>query len=358
MQLAHLIFQILWVAGVVSALPNARINTNHIDLEVTLDNGYVQVVVNRLKPSISSISADFSGKGNYSVNALSNEFTLETILPNERTIRRCADSSSASPLLLVTQNSTSRVEIEISDIFDCPASPVASEKWIISLEQGQRFADVRVVGSIVKPTEVISIGHTVYSASSSVNGLFDSGVAQMMQSDGACLGSTSNINRAYFVGNGAALDLLKSNNGGDQSSSSSSVVLFSKRSEVSPFPFVSGFQDVIFGNFPYESSESLGEPWSDKCWSNAAPTAVHRGQSWDLTFQFGPNNADFPIYGLPEPADALYNSSAFAMPYIDVQTFLTGAYAAAAGCVQSFYHNRDGTIAPTVSHPDVGCSVR
>ena len=45
-----------------------------------------------------------------------------------------------------------------------------------------------------------------------------------------------------------------------------------------------------------------------------------------------------------------------ALPLVDTQTSLTGAYAAATGCLQSFYNNRQGTIAPTVSHPDVGYS--
>jgi hypothetical protein len=44
------------------------------------------------------------------------------------------------------------------------------------------------------------------------------------------------------------------------------------------------------------------------------------------------------------------------MSELDIRTFLTGIYASPVGCLQSYYDLRDGTIAPTISHPDVGYS--
>ncbi len=70
--------------------------------------------------------------------------------------------------------------------------------------------------------------------------------------------------------------------------------------------------------------------------------------TWDVTYQFVPNDFDFPA--LPMWSVAAQPD----MPFTDIQTFLMGVYASPVGCLQSYFERNDGTIAPTISHPDVG----
>lgn len=114
----------------------------------------------------------------------------------------------------------------------------------------------------------------------------------------------------------------------------------------------------------------MATAWSDKCWDEAEPTTISGAVTWEYTMSLGPNNMDFPVYPVPfaptqdnEPSrdrdrnkDRAFHNLVPAMPELDVRTFLTGVYANPVGCLQSYYDLRDGTIAPTISHPDVGYS--
>lgn len=53
-------------------------------------------------------------------------------------------------------------------------------------------------------------------------------------------------------------------------------------------------------------------------------------------------------------AEAEGDSNANNLPFMDLQTFTMGIYGAAVGCMQSYYNEQQGIVAPTLSHPDVG----
>jgi hypothetical protein len=122
--------------------------------------------------------------------------------------------------------------------------------------------------------------------------------------------------------------------------------------------------------YPYVSfTPDMATAWSNKCWDEAVPTVLSSVITWDYTMSLGPNNMDFPVYPVPfaqlNSARAASTSSSSSetgvpllpvMPELDMRSFLTGVYANPVGCLQSYYDLRDGTIAPTVSHPDVGYS--
>ena len=105
----------------------------------------------------------------------------------------------------------------------------------------------------------------------------------------------------------------------------------------------------------------MASAWSAKCWEEAKSVSVG-SVSWDYTMTLGPNNMDFPVFPIPfASADNLRPDMALRnlipdMPELDIRTFLTGIYASPVGCLQSYFELRDGTIAPTISHPDVGYS--
>lgn len=120
---------------------------------------------------------------------------------------------------------------------------------------------------------------------------------------------------------------------------------------------------------PLHHVVDMATAWSNKCWDEAELTTISDTVTWAYTMSLGPNNMDFPVHPIPfaasvpnkdknkdntEAARNLFPAPA--MPELDVRTFLTGVYANPVGCLQSYYDLRDGTIAPTISHPDVGYS--
>jgi hypothetical protein len=91
--------------------------------------------------------------------------------------------------------------------------------------------------------------------------------------------------------------------------------------------------------------------WKTTCWTGAQATAVTAGETWKFGLSFIPNNFDFPAYLLNN-----VTSTVATVPFDQLRAYLTGAYASPAGCLQSYYDKQFGTIAPTISHPDVGYS--
>ena len=309
--------------------------------DITLENGYTRVVFSGTQQGITSLSADFSGLGNYGINMLSSPFTLEVVSDSSN----ATISRSRIPTHKVIEASDERVEIRITGISDSDENAIAQETWTLSLRRYQRFLDVAIDGRVVRSTSVVAIQHGVYSVAPSLYGLFDRGVVQMMGNTGKCLGSNQSISRAYMLGTEGAVDILITT---PPDTPPTEVVLLSTSVEDK---FQSGLQHVVAGQYPRKSL-AYEEAWSRACWEGASPTVVESGQTWSVTFQLGPNDMAFSVYLLQDASAA----SAPVMSELDVRTLLTGVYASAAGCLQSYYELRQGTIAPTVSHPDVGYS--
>lgn len=150
-----------------------------------------------------------------------------------------------------------------------------------------------------------------------------------------------------MLGNDMALDTLISYPTPSEATDSEVVLLSASMQG----KYQSGLQHVVAGSYP---SKSLvyEQAWSKTCWENAQEVQVAAGRSWSFVLSLGPNNMDFPVYLLRDASA----SAAPLMPELDTRTFLTGIYASAVGCLQSYYDLRQGTIAPTISHPDVGYS--
>jgi len=199
-----------------------------------------------------------------------------------------------------------------------------------------------------------SVNHASYTFSlitPSLYGLFaDSGVMQMMNQDpSACLGSQDKLTRAYFLGKGGALDIIFNNN---NNNNKQQYVFFSNSPSSSTTNVVAkaGLEFVMAGQYP-SIDKNFSTAWSTACWTKADTIDLHTNLTWSLSFTLMPNNYNFPVYALSSmPA------SATNLPFTDLASFLMGLYASPAGCLQSYYANQKGIIAPTISHPDVGYS--
>ena len=326
------------------------------DNQIVLENGYTYLVFNKLSASIEEIAADFSGNSGYSKNLLTKPFSLQV----SEVHNGCAKVQPAAQNIQVKwlDQSEHLLRVRVSNILDenrCNDA-VASEEWVISLSGDQRAATVDISGEILRDAKVDFILHGIYSDSPSLYGLFPKGVSQMMGNTNACMGSTQPLSRAYVLGNGAAMDILRHDYGtkykfnensvGISGTGSPSSVVFKSAHD----DFASGIEDVLFGSYPDASNDMLNA-WNRTCWANTVPTAVTKGAMWSFSLTFLPNNYDFPAYLL----NAIAETTA-TVPFEQLRAYLTGAYASPAGCLQSYYGKQFGMIAPTISTPDIGYS--
>lgn len=309
--------------------------------EITLENGFTQIVFDKTNGHISSIAADFHGLGNYSASILSKPFALEV----ESLLNEGFNSSGqhSDRLSVRWLSDTESVQsFTVSNIVDSRSNPFVQETWTITLNRDNRFFQLDIAGKTVRDGKVKYAAHGLYLKTKSVYGLYDRGVAQMMAKNNACLGSNETLNYIYFVGNSFALDIERV----DAANGSQTVLLSSGGSGESAYS--SGFQDIVIGTYPNLSKKMI-ESWR-QCWLGSTAVDIPVGQSWTRSFSIGANNYDFPLRALPAAAGA--NN----LPFVDLQTYLTGIYASPVGCLQSYFDDQQGTIAPTVSHPDVGYS--
>jgi hypothetical protein len=307
--------------------------------DIILENGYTKVAFSGAQSSLTSIYADFSGLGKYGPNVLSKPFSLEVVVNN------VTNMASNTPKYNVITNSEDVVKVEVSALSDTDG--IVQETWLLTLKKDNRFLDIAIDGAVIKSGSVTSIRHGLYTGASSLYGLFDRGIVQMMGNIGSCLGSNQSIGRAYMLGNGMSLDALISYPP-TFDASTTEVVFLSTASDRS---FQSALQHVVVGSYPRKSLK-YEDAWSKKCWDGADSKEISPGQTWSFSLSLGPNDMDFPVYLLHDAS----SSVSPVMPELDVQTLLTGVYSSAAGCFQSYYDLRQGTIAPTISHPDVGYS--
>lgn len=297
-----------------------------------LSNGYVQLNFDLKVLKINGIYADFNGNGKYEVNILSKPFQFEAAY--EKPTPVCLNVNSDVSFSII-QQSDDEISFEYSGS-DCHEH--YSQQWTISLKRAARFATIDIKGKALKSIEVNYAGYGLYVQSASMYALFDRGLVQMMSNEGACLGSNQTIGRLYWIGNGTALDLLR------DSSKFNNVVLLSKDKD-----FESGLLDLVVGNYP-RISLNMEIAWSKLCWKDVVSVTLEASFEWSQTYQFGPNNLNFPVYPVPNA------SKQPNMPLVDIQTYLMGIYASPTGCLQSYYEYRWGTIAPTIAHPDIGYS--
>lgn len=310
---------------------------------ITLQNEFVQLTFDQQLGGIVSLSADFHGKSEYGSNLLVTPFQLDVVPYGSATLSSKYDSNSQRSFNVkkVTESGQDKLVLEVQTTND-----FYSQDWTISLASDSRVFDLKVSGKALQSIQ--NINHASYSFSlltPSLYGLFaDSGVAQMMNQQGSCMGTHDELSRAYFLGGGGALDLVF------EEDQTPELVFHSNPDSSSGSIGKSGLEFVIGGQYP-NVNKTLDGAWSTNCWTNAQRSHLLANSSWTLSMQLMPNNFNFPVYALSSVAASAPN-----LPFTDLATFLTGLYASPAGCLQSYYTDQKGIIAPTVSHPDVGYS--
>jgi hypothetical protein len=110
--------------------------------------------------------------------------------------------------------------------------------------------------------------------------------------------------------------------------------------------FESGFKEILVGELP-DTNLKLEDQWRNNfTWAGANPISDIGGSQWTTKWKLYPNNYDFPVYPLSLTARQMKDGIAFR----DLRTAMMGVYGSGMGCLQSYFENRDGTIAPTIAN--------
>ncbi len=182
---------------------SASVEVTESDENLTLENGYTKVSFNKQLGHIDSIISDFTGAGKFGENILSDSFGLEV----KKSSELCQKNNQA-PQISWINSVEGCVSARISNLLDCASDPTIAESWKISLCDSQRSIDISVDGEVLSSASVLSVSHSLYLKTVSIYGLFDRGVAQMMNKEGGCLGSSENMNRTYFLGECLFVDIF------------------------------------------------------------------------------------------------------------------------------------------------------
>jgi hypothetical protein len=204
-----------WAAG--------KVIYTESDDQIIVQNGYTYLSFNKATASIDTIAADFSGGSVYGKNNLAQPFSLQVKesagVKSKNPHAKCGNKKVGGVKVALLENNDSLARFRISNIHDHATSqcdgarteedPVASEEWTISLASDERAVTVDISGQILRDASVDYILHGIYSGSPSLYGLFPQGVTQMMGNTNKCMGSAQPLSRAYVLGDGAAMDVIR-----------------------------------------------------------------------------------------------------------------------------------------------------
>jgi hypothetical protein len=306
--------------------------------EVVVQTDYLQVVYDTADNSITKVFADFHGGKNFTQNVLSSPINLEIQ-------RKELPMNKPTSKLLNVEKQDQKITLRAE--FHLEGHPVVQQTLNIICDSNLRSVKVSVQGEMLNDlNNVVSFGYGIYVPNPSLYGLFSTGIVQMMGKTHGCLGSADKLERAYFLGGGSALDVVFS-------TSTNYETVFISNTDAA-YPYRSGVQFVLFGEYP-EKSKEMSLAWSNQCWNSklnhTSTVSIAKGANFSFDLTLFPNNYDFPVYTLNNIQETTKN-----IPFIDLRTSLTGIYGSAVGCLQSYYNKQTGIIAPTISHPDVGYS--
>jgi hypothetical protein len=321
------------------AEPVEQVSLERSAERLALDNGYVHAEFDLAHPQIDVIRADFGGRRRYAADLTSAGAgplgQSGVVLERDGPDGAHASSEAAGDDLRVSvlRDDPQEVVLRIDGIVDDAGDPLVTSSWTLALKARERAFRLQTSTRALRTADVGGVRIAAHLSGSSVHGLFERGVVQMMNSADPDFASSSPLERAYFLGapGGGAIDVA--------SDGQRATVLHS-RAACGNAPTGgaarTGVELVLAGSHP--------EPdrWTRSGWSAAAPTRIAAGQRWRTDATIAANGYDFPAGGLVEPGDNL--------PEGDLRAIYTAVYGTAAGVLGSY--GQPGAAYPTLATPN------
>jgi hypothetical protein len=329
---------------------------SHYDLisnTISLHNCYVKCEVHLSEPAITYLAADFHGNMDFKTSVFSEPFQLN-IYPSSSSKMAKHEASDCITKHDLKKSISSAGDIASAVLWIESFCESHVQSWSIEISSLSLQLLVHVDGMLVDEIKANHMSYAIMTPNPYIAGFFKSpekigghdGVLQMMNGPSSCLGTTSELlHRALTLGDGAALEIL------DDSHHPQHFFVFHSMNGQSKVK--SGIELVIGeNNFPY-LSKNMSSAWNASCWDHATEVSLAAGSIWEFSLTFLPNDYNFPVYPLRGVSPDLSSAS---LPFLDLQTILTAIYTSPVGCLQSYYQDQEGIIAPTIAHPDIGYS--
>ena len=330
-----------------------------------LSNGFAQLTLDFLRPSVVSILADFLGASGFDVAhevlASSNGIRLESVIGD--VVKSSADKANPNAVVTIVSNTSEYAKVELSGVVDDVAAPSARETWTLEMRRDERFVTFSTRGATLNAAAdagVAAIRHAMYFNALSVYGFFERGAVQMKDSDAAAsfFGARDGLLRAYALGGGSAIDIANRSCvvGASNATQCAHTLLSSGNAGYS-----SGLHEVLVGEIPTEnkwtngglarrSGGAAGGATADGGAASSSAASASATTTWATSAELTPNDRNFPAHGLTTGAN---------LPIRDLEALLTGIYASSPGCLATFDNEvKDGErvaqIGTTINRPGRG----
>lgn len=318
---------VMLTAAVASqaAVPTFAVR-NH---QLVLANGYVYLEFNQAHPSIDVVKADYSGRGHYGPNLVATNssagrgIVLETV-DAEGAVHFA--SAAGSPVTYqILQHNAAGLRLRIQGLQDRTRNPVVTSTWTISLPAKSRKFTLTAQTVVVhsQPVKAIEIG--AYLRQWFMNGFFQRGVVQYVNSGNQLFYTTNRLETFYTMDN---------HNG-------SVAVVPRQFPPATAWAMQScgddkgvGLETILAGQYP------RNDEWTKTDWKSAPNVNPPGGTTFRTRLDIYPNNYAFPVFSIPanDPMD-----------FRNLRTLYTAIYGSAAGVLGSFKY--DGSAYPTLAFP-------
>jgi hypothetical protein len=179
-----LAFAAVAVLAVAAATPPAATVTQS-GSDYTLSNGYVKVTLaSQTGASITSLTGDFEGTGNYGEELLAHGFdgagfSLQSV--DNNTVTSSSHLSAKAPKVTIVSNGPNLAAIKVEGV----QAGEATEIWTLELESGARGLVFNTTGSMPSGSKASTVvRHTLLATPLSVYGFYpNDGVVQMMNAE-------------------------------------------------------------------------------------------------------------------------------------------------------------------------------
>ncbi len=234
-------------------------------------------------------------------------------------------SAGAGPDLSVhvLKRTPNVVQVRIDGIVDDVENPLLTSSWTLSLTRGARAFSLATQTTAVRSAQLAGADIAAYLAPTSVYGLFQRGVEQMMDSSLPYFASADALHRVYTLGGGGSVDFT------DVTGQRQTVLL-----DQSSGPWRSGLQQVLSGSYP------VTDTWDGSGWGRASETSVAQGDQFSTSANVAVNDYDFPV-GTLAPDNNL--------PFDDLRAIYTATYGTTVGALDTYA--LPGETGVTIAHP-------
>ncbi len=296
---------------------------------LALSNDFLYIEFNKSQFSVDVLKADFFGKGSYGENlvskALPGKSGLLSLVLSDTNNSVLAVPSTPDFEYKVLMHDNDVLQVELKTTISGNQASVKSN-LVLTLLSGRRKFNIKASVIPVNSTAISLIKLCFHFNQWFMNGFFDKGVLQNVNSGNKVFYTENPLNVFYTIdnkiGSVAVVPIVPGNVHGHLEVSNTDS-------------FKVGLESVLFGSY------SQTDMWTDS--EKLIPETNHAesGKLYQCSYDIYANNYPFPVHNIDDSED---------MDFEDLRTFYTAIYGTAAGVLGTF--EKTGSAYPILTSLD------